>query len=285
MALKTCITNYSFARSLRGGQMNVEGFCDFCGKAGFEGVDLISYFWKDKDAEMKALPKWLGRNKLKLAGYGTRSNFLSHKPEEIEQSFENIRVAIDDARRIGSKMCRVFGGTSLDGWTMDGALRQMVESFKKLTPQAEKAGVILTVENHGGYPATADEVIAVIQGVGSPCFASLLDTGNFFGVKDEDPLAAAKKLAPWVKHVHVKDMLKFPVGSGKGHKPARADYEIQACTIGTGIVENKAIFAALQAAGYDGYLSIEAEGPETEDEAQRVLTGLANIRKWLKEIG
>jgi sugar phosphate isomerase/epimerase len=151
-------------------------------------------------------------------------------------------------------------------------------------PLAEKNDVVLTVENHGGYPATADEVIAVIQGVGSPYFASLLDTGNFLGAS-EDPLAAAKKLAPYVRHVHVKDMLKFPAGSGKGHKCARADYEIQSCTIGTGIVQNKEIFAALKAAGYDGYLSIEAEGPETEDEAERVLTGLANIRRWLKEIG
>ena len=283
MALKTCITNYSFARSLRGGEMDVEGFCDFCGRAGFDGVDLISYFWKDKDAEMKALPTWLKRNRLALAGYGTRSNFLSHKSEEIEQSFENIRTAIDDARRIGSNMCRVFGGSSLEGWTMDGAYRRMVESFRKLMPQAEKAGVCLTVENHGGYPATADEVIAVIKGVGSPCFASLLDTGNFLGA-NEDPLEAAKKLAPYVRHVHVKDMLKFPVGSGKGHKPARADYEIQACTIGAGIVRNKEIFSALRAAGYDGYLSIEAEGPETDDEAERVLTGLANIRRWLREI-
>ncbi len=281
MALKTCVTNYSFAKSLRGGQMNVEQFCDFCGKAGFEGVELISYFWKDKDAEMKALPAWLKRNKLTLAGYGTRSNFLTRKPEEIEQSNESIRVAIEDSKRIGATTCRVFGGSRFEGWTQDEALAQMIASFKKLTPAAEKAGVCLTIENHGGYPATADEVIAVIEGVNSPCFASLLDTGNFLTVKGEDPLAAAKKLAPYVRHVHVKDMLRLPAGFGKGHKPARADYEIQPCLIGKGAVPNKDIFAALKAAGYDGYLSIEAEGPDTDDEIERVMFGLANIRKWL----
>jgi len=156
MTLKTCITNYSFARSLRGGQMDVEGFCDFCGKAGFEGVDLISYFWKDKDAEMDALPAWLERNDLALVGYGTRSNFLSHEPEQIEESFENIRTAIVDANRIGSKMCRVFGGSGLDGWTTGSAVLQMVECFGKLMPLAEENDVILTVENHGGFPATAE---------------------------------------------------------------------------------------------------------------------------------
>jgi sugar phosphate isomerase/epimerase len=284
MALKTCITNYSFARSLRGGKMTIEGFLDFCGRAGFDGVDLISYFWKDKEAEMKALPKWLKRNKLKLVGYGTRSNFLSHDKQEIEQSFENIRTAIVDAHRIGSKMCRVFGGSNLQGWTMEGALRQIVESFKKLMPLAQENDVVLTVENHGGFPATADEVIACIQGIGSPYFASLFDTGNFLG-GGEDPLAAAKKLAPYVKHVHVKDMRTFPAGSDRGHKAGRADCNLETCTIGKGIVPNKEIFEVLKDSGYDGYLSMEAEGPEDEDEAERVLAGLAWMKKCLREIG
>ena len=37
MGLKAGITNYSFARSLRGGKMDVEGFLDYCGKADFDG--------------------------------------------------------------------------------------------------------------------------------------------------------------------------------------------------------------------------------------------------------
>jgi len=283
MALKTCITNYSFVRSLRGGTMNVEGFCDFCGKAGFEGVELISYFWKDKDSEMKRLPEWLKRNRLKLAGYGTRSNFLSRESGEIEQSFENIRTAIVDARRIGAKTCRVFGGSSIEGWTLESALDQVVGAFRKLAPLAEEQGVVLTVENHGGFPATAEEVIAVIKGVDSRCFACLLDTGNFL-VADEDPLKAAHKLAPYVRHVHVKDMLKFRAGSGLGQKASRADFNIAACALGAGIIPNREIFKALISAGYDGYVSMEAEGPDDEDEAKRVLDGLVCLRRWLKEI-
>ena len=284
MSLKTCITNYSFARSLRAGTMNVEQFCDFCGREGFDGVELISYFWKDKEAELKALPGWLRRNKITLAGYGTRSNFLSKDPGEVEQSFANIRSAIEDSRRIGAKTCRVFGGSKLEGWTVDAAHKQVVESFQKLMPQAEKEGVCLVIENHGGFPATADEVVAVIKGVNSPCFASLLDTGNFLSAGD-DPLAAAKTLMPYVRHVHVKDLLKFPAGSPRGHKCARADYNLDSCVVGDGVVPNREIFAALKAAGWNGFLSIEAEGPENMEDAPRVLAGLANIRKWLKEIG
>ncbi len=284
MALKTCITNYSFARSLRAGEMTVEGFCDFCGQAGFEGVELISYFWKDKEAELKALPKWLKRNRLKLAGYGTRSNFLSRKPEEIEQSLQNIREAVADAKRIGAKVCRVFGGSSIQGWTTEDALAQVVASFRQLTPEAENAGVTLVVENHGGFPATADEVLAVIEGVDSRNFASLFDTGNFIGAA-EDAAKAAKKLAPYVKHVHVKDVKKFPAGSSQGWKAPRADYHLEGCVVGEGVVPNKEAIAALKAGGYDGYLSIEAEGPEHEDEQQRVLAGLTNLRRWIRELG
>jgi sugar phosphate isomerase/epimerase len=79
-------------------------------------------------------------------------------------------------------------------------------------------------------------------------------------------------------------MRKFPVGSPKGRKAARADYHLEACTIGAGIVQNKEILKTLEASGYDGYVSIEAEGPDSEDEAARVIEGLANLKRWLKEI-
>jgi sugar phosphate isomerase/epimerase len=284
MAFKVGITNYSFNRSLRSGSMNVEGFLDFCGKAGFDGVDLISYFWKDKENEMKDLPKWLKRNRLELVGYGTRSNFLSADPAEVKLSFENIRVGLVDAKRIGCKTIRVFGGGKLEGWTSGAALAKIVECFKELVVDAEKAGVVITVENHGGFPATSDEVIACIEEIGSPWFASLLDIGNFLGA-NEDPVEAAAKLAKHVKHVHVKDMMKFPAGSGQGHPAARANYNIAACTIGKGQIPLREVFEALRAGGYSGYLSMEAEGPETDDEGERVLSGLAHIRKVLKEMG
>ena len=284
MTLKTCITNYSFHRSLRSGKMDVEGFLDFCGNAGFEGVDLMVYFWKDKDAEMRKLPEWLERNHLTLVGYGVGNNLLTHDATELEEAKGIIRSGIGDANRIGCKMMRVFGGNNLNGWTTGSAALHLAECFTELIGLAREKDVVLTIENHGGFPATAEEVIEVIEKVGSPYFASLLDTGNFLGAGQE-PLEAATKLAPYVRHVHVKDMKKFPAGSDRGHKPRRADYNIQGCTVGEGVVANGEIFKVLVDAGYDGYVSLEAEGPDDEDEAQRVLAGLAHIRECIEAIG
>jgi len=284
MALKTCITNYSFNRSLRGGQMDVEGFCDFCGKAGFDGVDLMVYYWKDKDAEMDALPGWLERNHLTLVGYGVGTNFMTHDADQIAEMKEVVRSGIADAVRIGSKMVRVFGGHSLEGFTTGSAVLHLAECFKDVVKLAEDEGVVLTVENHGGFPATAAEVIEVIKAIDSPSFASLLDTGNFLGA-GADPLEEAKKLVPYVKHVHVKDMLKFPLDSEEGHKPQRADYKIRTTTVGTGIVPNGEIFKVLVAGGYDGYVSLEAEGPATDNEAERALAGLAHMRECIAAVG
>ena len=283
MALKTGITNYSFARSLRGGQMDVEGFLDFCGKAGFDGVDLIAYFWKDKDREMAALPEWLQRNDLLLVGYGVGNNFLTHDAAELENAKQAVRDGIDDAHRIGCKMMRVFGGHGLEGWTTGGALAHMVECFKELVKPAADNDVVLTIENHGSFPAKAEEVIALIDEVDSPYLASLLDTGNFLGAGD-DPLEAAKKLVPYVKHVHVKDMKTYPAGGEQGHKAKRADVNIAGCLIGEGVVPNREIFATLADAGYDGYLSIEAEGPQDASDEERVTAGLNYIRKAIEEI-
>jgi sugar phosphate isomerase/epimerase len=281
MALKTGITNYSFHRSLRSGTMGIEGFLDFCGKAGFDGVDLMVYFWKDKDAEMANLPKWLERNRLRLVGYGVGNDFLARDEGELTKAKDLVRSGIEDAHRIGARMMRVFGGWSLEGWTPDGALRRLTECFREMVKVAEDKDVVLTVENHGNFPGTAEEVIELIQAVDSPCFASLLDTGNFPGV-GADPLDAARKLAPYVRHVHVKDVLKFPAGSDRGHKALRGDYSVEPCTVGKGVVPNKEIFRVLADAGYDGYLSLEAEGPEGEDEGKRVLAGLAHIRKCIE---
>ena len=284
MTLRTCITNYSFHRSLRSGRMDVEGFLDFCGKAGFDGVDLMVYFWKDKDAEMTKLPEWLERNKLTLVGYGVGNDFLKHDAAEIDRMKDVVRSGIEDAARIGCRMMRVFGGGDLNGFTTGSAVLHLADCFRDLVKLAEDKDVCLTIENHGGFPATAAEVIEVIETIGSSHFASLLDTGNFLGA-GEDPLEAAEALAPYVRHVHVKDMLKFPAGSEQGHKPKRADYNIQTCTVGEGVVPNGEIFKTLVEAGYDGYVSLEAEGPDTDDEAERVLAGLAHIRKCIDAIG
>ena len=284
MTLKTCITNYSFHRSLRSGKMDVEGFLDFCGKAGFDGVDLMVYFWKDKDAEMEKLPEWLARNNLSLVGYGVGNNLLTHDRDELEAQKEVVRSGIEDAHRIGCRMMRVFGGHIIEGWSVDAALERLAECFREMVKVAEDNDVLLTIENHGNIPGTADEVVDLIKRVDSPYFLSLLDTGNFLGAGD-DPLEAAKKLAPYVRHVHVKDMRKFPAGSNIGHQPKRAHYNIEACTVGHGVVPNGEIFKVLVDAGYDGYISLEAEGPETEDEGERVLAGLAHIRKCIEAIG
>ncbi|HUU43513.1 MAG TPA: sugar phosphate isomerase/epimerase family protein [Planctomycetota bacterium] len=280
MTLKTCITNYSFNRSLRGGRMDVEGFVDWCGEAGLEGVDLMVYYWKDKDAEMAKLPGWLERSGVTLVGYGVGTDFMTRDAAQIAKMTDVVRGGIEDASRIGSKMVRVFGGHSLEGFSFDEGVKHLAACFRDLVKLAEDKDVTLTVENHGGFPATADEVIAVIRAIGSPNFASLLDTGNFLGA-GADPLVETKKLVPYVRHVHVKDMLKFPAGSDQGHKPQRADYNIRATTVGAGVVPNGEIFKVLAAGGYDGYVSLEAEGPETDDEAERASAGLAHIRKCI----
>lgn len=283
MALRTCITNYSFNRSFQADKLDTEGYLEWCGKAGFEGVDIMSYYWKDKEAELAKVPEWVERNGLKLIGFGTRSNFLTDDESVIAESQENIRAAIIDANRLGLKMCRVFGGSSFEGYTAQSATEQLVKCLGDLVKLAEDNDVILTVENHGGFPATADEVIGCIKAFDSPSFASLLDTGNFLGA-GADPLEETKKLVPYVKHVHVKDMKKYPLGSEEGRKPQRADYQMASCLVGDGVVQNAEIFKVLVDGGYDGYVSLEAEGPHDMEDEERALKGLENMKKWIAEL-
>ena len=78
----------------------------------------------------------------------------------------------------------------------------MKENFAQLASIAEEMGVIITLENHTDYRCS--EIVQVIEAVHSPSLMVNLDTGNPVNVI-EDPVEAAKCVAPYTVKVHLKD--------------------------------------------------------------------------------
>jgi sugar phosphate isomerase/epimerase len=86
---------------------------------------------------------------------------------------------MDASKRLATRFLRTFAG-----WPEgDRRVRwpHMIASLKAVTSEAQKAGVRLVMENHNhtGFVQTADDVLAIFEGVGSPALGLLLDTGNF----------------------------------------------------------------------------------------------------------
>lgn len=84
------------------------------------------------------------------------------------------------------------------------------EKLGRFAPMAEAAGVTLGIENHQDF--TSRELVALCEEFG-PAVGIVYDTGNSFPV-GETPLDFTQLVAPYVRHVHLKDYNVQPTPEG-----------------------------------------------------------------------
>lgn len=287
--MKLGVTMYSFNRSARAGNIDVKGFIQFCGTLGIQGVDLLEYYWRDKDAEMHAVPGWLRQAGLEMPAFAIGNNFAHDSAELREQQIEAVKRGIDTAAALEVRYLRIFGGSvKVDPtgrhhdpkWgvsasalpkdlTHEQILDMIVECLKPCARYAEQKKIVLAIENHGGVPGTSQQVINVIKAVNSPYLRALLDFGNFLQL-EQDPLEAIRDLVPYTVHAHFKDVKKVPPGTPDSFAPVHGNFALLGCLLGEGDVDVRGGIQILRAGGYDGYLTLEFEAPSDERDGVRI---------------
>lgn len=80
-------------------------------------------------------------------------------------------------------------------------LQEILAALQQATLNAERVGVNLTVENH--QDLASEELLWLCESIGSQRFGITLDTGNPLATA-EDPVNFARRVAPYVKNVHVR---------------------------------------------------------------------------------
>jgi sugar phosphate isomerase/epimerase len=143
--------------------------------------------------------------------------------------------AIDAARAIGARVILVaqFYNGELKG---DRAgVDRTVDVLKDIAPRAERAGVILGIENY----LSAAENLDIIQRVGSPAVQVYYDVGNSTD-KGYDIYAELRQLKGQLCELHFKDA-GFLLGQGR--------------------VDFAKVRAAVDDIGYRGWIQIEAAAP------------------------
>lgn len=183
---------------------------------------------------------------------------------------------IDYAKQIGAPVMRVVGSSLMFRFAPhEPQLKTLANWFREATEVAAKHGIRLAVENHIDY--NSDEILWLIEEVGSEFFGINFDTANFLRVLD-DPVEAARKLAPHVYATHVKDLR--PV---KGVN-VREWYYFSCVAAGEGLIEVEKIAQVLKDADYKGFLAFETDMPhphyaEREEEMVEKSVG------YLKNVG
>jgi sugar phosphate isomerase/epimerase len=130
------------------------------------------------------------------------------------------------------------------GHTEDEAIKWCVDAIQECLPAAEKAGVMLALENHWGLTTKPETLLRIYQAVRSPWLGINLDTGNFPG----EPYAGIELLAPHAVIVQAKTYY----GGGEWY---------------TLDLDYPRIAGILRKAGFEGWVSLEMEGKEPAETA------------------
>lgn len=245
--LKVSCCAYSFNRLLsRGkkpGKMTMEDFVDFCAKQNLDGTELTSYYFPpDADvAYFRRIRRRAFVNGLEVSGTGVGNTFTLPPGKARDEQSAGVKRWIDLATEFDAPMIRIFAGSKPPTISIEQARTWYVECMEQVLPHAEKRGVFLALENHGGIVTTSDETLACLEAIKSDWYGLNLDTGNF---QEPDPYAAIAKCAPYAVNVHVK----VNVHSTETKKSTPADYA--------------RIASILKASGYRGYVSLEYEARE-----------------------
>ncbi|MCS6777662.1 MAG: sugar phosphate isomerase/epimerase [Chloroherpetonaceae bacterium] len=109
--------------------------------------------------------------------------------------------------------------------------------LREVLPHAEALGVCIAVENH--QDATSEDLLWIAEQVRySPAFGVTLDTGNPLAV-GEDPVAYTRRIAPLVRHLHLKDYTMYFAPTG---------YRLVRCAAGDGVVDFPEILRIVRSA-------------------------------------
>jgi sugar phosphate isomerase/epimerase len=279
--MKTSLSIWSVHKYVYNKTIDNSSFIDFVATTGAKGVELLSVFWEEGDAER--VKEALERNNLKLACFGACNNLAVSDPVKRREQVRDITESVDRAALFGAKVVRVFSGDKEADITYDQAKAWIIEGLREAAKYAESKGIVLCLENHGHFAGKAEQVTEVIGEVGSFALRSTFDTGNFLLV-DENPNDAIVKLMPYISHVHFKDFsIADESFEGKTYT-SNAGVHYTGEVPGEGIVDLPRLLGELSISGYDGWLTVEYEGNEEQKEGSiRSIRNLEHILNGLRE--
>ncbi|MCX7796478.1 MAG: sugar phosphate isomerase/epimerase [bacterium] len=279
--MKLGVSMWSLHKLYRKGEMDTVGFIEYIGSLGIDGVELLEFFWKDKEKELPKVKETLTKYNLEVSAYAVSNNFVKETKAERDLEIDKIKVGVDMAIEFNSKIVRVFSGDLKPPFTYEQAKEWIIEGLKEGAKYAEKHGVTLALENHGLLAGKSSQVREIIELVGSNYFRATVDIGNFLLV-GESSVNAVKNLVDVAVHVHLKDFKRVPPDyEGEAYRGLEG-VRLIGTVAGEGEVNLPEVLKVLYSSGYRGYLSLEYEGPE--DPKYGVEQSIKNTKKILENM-
>jgi len=234
---------------------------------GLDGVELI-YSWPVSWHLIHRTHKRLAAHHLEVSMVTSSRDTAKFTDDLRRAEADSLIGYVDLATDFGSRYVRVLAGMFDRTWrevSVSRAIDAVVQTFEMVLPHAEKAGVVLALENHPGFGVALDVVSAVLERLPSPHFGWNFDMENAYRLPDQtafdfldDPTILGRLV-----HVHAKNFGNSPAGW------------ISDVALDEGGNDVRAMLARVKASGYDDWVSIEFGG-STPDKVKR-------SARWLRD--
>lgn len=284
--MKLGVSLYSFHKYASDRMDGVKDCIQRAQALGFEGLDFVEVGLNVDEylpyaAEIGAFCREIG---MEAVCFCTGADFLNC--DDIQAEVARVKRNVDIALAYG---CAIFrhdisrGFPAGDSRTYDDAIGIIAPVVHEIADYAAARGIVCTTENHGFFSQDSDRVEKLIRAADHPNFGALVDIGNF-SCADEENVSAVRRLAPYARHAHVKDFHCRPADAehpGTGWFRSRGGNYLCGAILGQGDLSVRECITALSDGGYDGYLTLEFEGPE--DPLQAIAQGMENLRKYMEK--
>lgn len=252
------LAEWSFHRLLESNQMTN---LDFPAKAKQEFdirvVEYVNSFFKDKAEDTAYLNELLQRCKdndvqnhlIMIDDEGP----LAHPDDHIRNAaVENHYKWIDAAKYLGCSTVRVnaFGEGSPEEVQQAAA-----DGLNKLSEYAEKEGIQITVENHGGVTSNGEWLAGLMKLTNNKNVGTLPDLGNFC-IRWEGSWSNCKEM--YDRYKGVTELMPF----AKGISAKTIDFDADGNCVETDYTR---MLKIIKDAGFKGYVGIEYGGEQISE--------------------
>ena len=194
----------------------LEGFLEIAVELGARTLEIHNAWLVEKTGEQ-------------LQALGERLMSLGMEPViSLGPPLESVETALRSAAGVGAKVIRlgltpVLSGARAECATWPELVGHARATLREFAPRAEALGITLAIEDH--QDLGSQELLDFCEEAGHGT-GICLDTGNSLAV-GEAPIEFTRRVAPLVRHVHLKDYNSQWTDDG---------YRLVRCAIGDGAV-------------------------------------------------
>ena len=258
--MKTSCIPICFFEEIQSGKMPLSEWLAMAADIGLDGTEVYRPFLQAPGVRSsEELADQVHEAGLEVSMFTSYGQLAVATQKERRKQIQSINRDVDQAGIFQTSIVRMTAGDWPPDCSRDEALRNVARCLKEALDYAEEKGVMIALEDHHYIGTSTKDFTTILDLVDDERLKVNLDTSNPM-TDGEDAIELAGQVGKRVVHVHASDR----------------DERLEHSVAGEGCVPFPEIFQALKAAGFDGWISLEAGSPGGKKD---IIEGIRYIKK------